>query len=275
MTESHASKLLFKPNLDRAVIQTFLTALGQNKIDSIEVLQSVDSTNSHLLGQQTEVGRARLCAAEIQNAGRGRRGNEWLCAPHKNIMLSVSWSFSHWPKSITGLGLAVALVVTERLNEDYDLNVKIKWPNDLMIDNRKLGGILIDVAGEASGVCNVVVGLGLNVHQPDWSSSDTSYAWQDLHSLGIQMNRNEFIAKLVNDWLGMLSGFELNGFAPLAPIWNQHSNYSGKTISIGSEGHQVVGEMQGVDVNGALIVKDQEGETHIFSESNVSVRLVV
>lgn len=275
MTESHASNILLTPNLDGAVIQAFLTALGQNKIDSIEVLQSVGSTNSHLLEQQTEVGRARLCVTEMQNAGRGRRGNEWRSAPYKNVMLSVSWGFSHWPKSITGLGLAVALVITERLNKDYDLNVKIKWPNDLMIDDRKLAGILIDVAGEAGGVCNVIVGLGLNVHQPDWSGSDTSYAWQDLHSLGIQIDRNEFIAKLVNDWIGMLSGFELNGFAPLAPVWNQHSSYTGKTISVGNGGHQVVGEMQGVDVNGALIVEDSEGETHIFSESNVSVRLVV
>ncbi|MFT7525996.1 MAG: BirA family biotin operon repressor/biotin-[acetyl-CoA-carboxylase] ligase [Arenicella sp.] len=275
MTESHASSPLFAPNLDGAVIQALLTALGQNKIDSIEVLQSVDSTNSHLLDQQTKVGRARLCAAEMQNAGRGRRGNEWLCAPHKNIMLSVSWSFTHWPKSITGLGLAVALVIVERLNQDFDLDVKIKWPNDLLIDDRKLAGILIDVAGEAGGVCSVVIGLGLNVHQPDWSNSDAAYAWQDLHSLGIQIDRNEFIAKLVNDLIGMLSGFELNGFAPLAQIWNQHSSYSGKTISVGNEGHQVVGEMQGVDVNGALIVKDIKGKTHIFSESNVSVRLVV
>ena len=275
MTESHASTHLFTPKLDGAVIRTLLTALGQNKVDSIEVLQSVDSTNSHLLEQQTKVGQARLCAAEMQNAGRGRRGNEWLCDPHKNIMLSVSWSFSHWPKSITGLGLAVALVIAERLNQDYDLNVKIKWPNDLMIDDRKLAGILIDVAGEAGGICNVVLGLGLNVHQPDWSSENAAYAWQDLHSLGVQMNRNEFIARLVNDWLGMLSGFELNGFAPLAPIWNQHSSYTGKTISIGNEGHQVVGTMQGVDVNGALIVQDLKGNTHVFSESNVSVRLVV
>lgn len=280
MTESHASNTPLSPNsespnLDGAEIQALLTNLGQNKIDSVEVLQSVDSTNSHLLGQQTEVGRARLCAAEAQSAGRGRRGNEWLCAPHKNIMMSVSWGFSHWPNSITGLGLAVALVITERLNEDYDLNVKIKWPNDLMINDRKLGGILIDVAGEAGGVCNVIVGLGLNVHQPDWSGSDNSYAWQDLYSLGIQINRNELIAKLVNDLLGMLGGFELSGFAPLAPIWNQHSSYAGKTISVGNGNHQIVGEMQGVDLNGALIVEDSLGATHIFSESNVSVRLVV
>ncbi|MFT5137975.1 MAG: BirA family biotin operon repressor/biotin-[acetyl-CoA-carboxylase] ligase [Arenicella sp.] len=275
MIESHAPELVLTPKLDRAVIQTFLTALGQNKVDSIEVLQSVDSTNSHLLEQQTEIGRARICAAEIQSSGRGRRGNEWLSAPHQNIMLSLSWGFSHWPKSITGLGLAVALVITERLNQDFDLDVKIKWPNDLLIDDLKLAGILIDVAGEAGGVCSVVVGLGLNVHQPDWSSSDGAYAWQDLHSLGIQINRNEFIAKLVNDLLGMLSGFELHGFAPLAPIWNQHSSYTGKTISVGNEGDQVVGEMQGVDRNGALIVKDAKGDTHFFSESNVSVRLVV
>lgn len=275
MAEFQASHISAASHLDEAAIRTSLTAFGQKKIESIEVLQLVDSTNSHLLEQQIAVGRARLCAAEAQNAGRGRRGNEWLSAPHKNIMLSVSWGFSHWPASITGLGLAVALTITERLNENYDLKVKIKWPNDLMINDRKLGGILIDVAGDAGGVCNVVIGLGLNVHQPDWSDSDAAYAWQDLHSLGVKMNRNEFIAKLANDWLGLLSGFELHGFAPLAEIWNQHSSYSGKTISVGNGDNQVVGEMLGVDINGALIIEDSAGKKHIFSESNVSVRLVV
>ena len=142
-------------------------------LTDVEVLQNVASTNTHLLSKEITTNRACICLAESQSSGRGRRGNNWQSSPYRNVMLSLSWGFDHWPATITGLGLAVSLCIVETLNNNYGLDVEIKWPNDLMVRNGdvydKLGGILVDVAGESSGACNVVIGLGLNVHQPDWS----------------------------------------------------------------------------------------------------------
>ena len=260
--------------LDSDSICMAFDELARPHIQEAEVFKNLDSSNTYLLGQVIDVGLARVCAVESQSKGRGRRGNEWLSAPNKNIMMSMSWGFAQWPASITGLGLAVALIVAERLNADHQLDVEIKWPNDLLINGDKLAGVLVDVIGEARGACNVVLGLGLNVRQDDWSKSDAGYAWTDLHSLGIELDRNEFVGHIVSDWVAMLQSFESNGFAPLAERWAKLSSYADKKIAVGDPTSKIVGRMQGVDQTGALVVKSDDGKEHVFSDSNVSVRLV-
>jgi BirA family biotin operon repressor/biotin-[acetyl-CoA-carboxylase] ligase len=250
--------------------------LQQNiPLDSFELFQSLNSTNSHLLSQDINAGRARVCLAESQLSGRGRRGNEWFSAPNRNIMMSLSWGFTSWPSTITGLGLAVALSVTKVLNDVYGLDVKIKWPNDLLVNDEKLAGILIDVAGDASGACNVVIGLGLNVDQPDWSESvSAAYQWRDLKGLGVSVNRNVLIAQILNSLIGMLQLFENTGFEPLLQDWNSLSSYAHKRIKVGTDGDFVIGEMAGVDSVGALLLDADDGVRHRFTDSNVSVRLL-
>jgi len=243
-------------------------------LESIDVLQTIPSTNTYLLGQSILPARARICLAEAQTVGRGRRGNDWQSSAYRNVMLSMSWGFFSWPETITGLGLAVALTVAERLNATHGLDVNIKWPNDLMVGKNKLGGILIDVAGESSGVCNVVIGLGLNVHQADWSQADADYAWQDLAGLGVKADRNELVANILDAWIDMLVEFEESGFEPLMGRWNALNCYAEQEIRVGNDEAQIVGEMLGVDAVGAMLVVDAQGETHRFADSNVSVRLV-
>jgi len=260
--------------LDIDAICMAFDELARPHIQEAEVFKELESSNSYLLEQTIEVSQARLCALESQSKGRGRRGNDWLSTPNKNIMMSMSWGFAQWPESITGLGLAVALTVAERLNADYQLDVQIKWPNDLLVNDDKLAGVLVDVAGEARGACNVVLGLGLNVKQDDWSKSDTAYAWTDLHSLGVDLDRNVFIGQIISDWVPMLQSFERTGFAPLAERWAKLSSYANKDIAVGDPTSKIVGRMQGVDNTGALVVLANDGEKHVFSDSNVSVRLV-
>lgn len=240
---------------------------------SVEVMQSIASTNSYLLSQSVENSNARICAAETQSAGRGRRGNDWQSAPYRNVMMSISWGFDHWPETITGLGLAVSLAISEYLNERYEIDVRIKWPNDLMVGDDKLGGILIDVSGEASSACQVVIGLGLNVHQPDWSNGG-AYKWQDLASLGVQVDRNELVGHLSAKLISMLQVFNEVGFAPMVDRWNALSSYAGLQVRVGGSSEYIEGEMRTVDAAGALIVESDDGVLHRFADSNVSVRLV-
>ncbi|MBL4672362.1 MAG: biotin--[acetyl-CoA-carboxylase] ligase [Arenicella sp.] len=247
--------------------------LNSTNCESVEVLQSVESTNSFLLNKEILNAKAKVCVAEAQSAGRGRRGNDWQSAPYRNVMLSISWGFDHWPETITGLGLAVALCVAETVNDVYGLDVKIKRPNDLMVSDNKLAGILIDVAGESSGCCNVVVGLGLNVHQPDWSVSEAAYRWADLHSLGVSPDRNQLIGQISNSVIAMLSEFGEFGFAPLVDRWNALSSYSGRRVKVGTPIDFIEGRMTSVDSVGALLVVDDSGQEYRFADSNVSVRL--
>lgn len=257
--------------------KTIKASLHTSLIESVEVLQSISSTNTHLLQQAISNRRAKLCVSESQSSGRGRRGNEWQSAPYRNVMLSLSWGFDHWPETITGLGLAVSLVMAEYLNEfvlpETSAHVRIKWPNDLMVGKDKLGGILIDVAGESSGACNVVIGIGLNVHQPDWSG-DGVYQWQDLQGLGVVPDRNKIIAELSSALAVMLDEFGRSGFAPLADKWNALSSYAERRIRVGDDREFIEGVMRGVDSIGALLLRDDQGEIQRFTDSNVSVRLV-
>lgn len=263
--------------LEAKLIQQRLIPTVAGLIDSIDVFQSIESTNSHLLSQPIVNGKAKVCLAESQSAGRGRRGNDWRSAPYRNIMLSISWGFDRWPSTITGLGLAVGLVVAEYLNLQYDAGVTIKWPNDLLVGGDKLAGILVDVAGESTGACNVVIGLGLNVHQPDWSD-ESDYHWQDLDGLGIKPNRNDLASDLVSVISAMLSEFSKSGFSPLTTRWNALSSYADQVIRVGAdEASSLIGRMSGVDETGALLVEvgvDGERDVVRIDNSSVSVRLV-
>ncbi|RBP49779.1 biotin--[acetyl-CoA-carboxylase] ligase [Arenicella xantha] len=247
--------------------------LNVAQVSDISVLQNVGSTNSYLLGRAIHQSLGSLCVTESQAAGRGRRGNDWQSKPYRNVMMSLSWGFSRWPETITGLGLAVALVVCEHLREQFEVDVHIKWPNDLLVNDRKLAGVLIDVAGEASSACNVVIGLGLNVHQPDWST-DGAYEWQDLAGLGVQCDRNVLIAGLTDKLVSMLQDFERDGFSPLMRRWHALSTFSERRIKvIGGDGINE-GVMAGVDSMGALLLRGDDEQIHRFTDSNVSVRLV-
>lgn len=264
-------------SLDSGVSLLMQSSIAQSldpaSFSSVKVMQSIASTNSHLLSQPIEVSKASICVAESQSAGRGRRGNDWQSAPYRNVMMSISWGFDHWPETITALGLAVSLAISEYLNERYEIDVRIKWPNDLMVGDDKLGGILIDVSGEASSACQVVIGLGLNVHQPDWSNGG-AYKWQDLASLGVQVDRNELVGHLSAKLISMLQVFNEVGFAPMVDRWNALSSYAGRQVRVGGSSEYIEGEMRTVDAAGALIVESDDGVLHRFADSNVSVRLV-
>ncbi|NND82024.1 MAG: biotin--[acetyl-CoA-carboxylase] ligase [Gammaproteobacteria bacterium] len=249
---------------------------ARNSIHDLAVYRELASTSDHLRQQEFQVDRANVCLAEAQTAGRGRRGREWLSAPNRNLMLSISWAFETWPKTLTGLGLAVALVVVERLRSSLAVEAQIKWPNDILVNDAKLAGILVDVAGQHGQQCDVVIGLGLNIHQPDWEQHATEYAWQDLYSLGVHPQRNLLAAQLIGDCVIMLQEFAVSGFAPMARRWNELSSYQGRTVKISSPNIQVgtlSGVMRGVDEFGALLVEDDQSICHRFVETDISVRV--
>ncbi len=266
--------------LDEQKLRDSLSQTALCRINRLDVLQSVNSTNSFLLEKQIAGGQANVCLTEDQSAGRGRHGNSWHSASHRNLMFSISWEFSHWPATITGLGMATSLIVAQRLNSNFELNASIKWPNDLLVEEDKIGGILVDAAGQSGGTCKVVIGIGLNIHQPEWPQSHThDYPWQDLNTLGVQVDRNLLAAQLIEDLLVMLVQFERTGFAPMAADWNSLSSYQDRHVRVGdfkSHNSEIIeGRMRGVDDDGALLVRDDAGTIHRFTDSSISVRLLV
>ena len=265
------------PNSTALCATAIKHCLSQSSLDllaAVHLHQEIDSTNSFLLTQSVLEQRATVCVAEAQTAGRGRRGNTWMSTPNKNIILSLSWGFANWPKAITGLSLAVGLATAEAINDDFDLNLTIKWPNDLMHQQKKIGGVLVDMVGNANHHCKVVIGLGLNVQQSAPQDYPQDYQFQDLHGLGVYPDRNKLIASIVDRWLLMLLEFGDLGFSAMATRWNKLSNYTGQQIRVIGRTNTLIGQMLGVNDAGGLLLQDSNGTIHIIDDANVSVRLV-
>lgn len=250
--------------------------LGSAKMSNlrVNVFELLGSTNTWMLDHPVPVGQVGLCICEQQIAGRGRRGNQWQATPGRNIMCSVGWSFPVWPKSISALSLAVGMTLAELLNRQFSLHVKVKWPNDLMLDEQKLGGILIELAGQPQGECYAVIGIGLNVDQPEREDVPTDYSWVDLHGLGVRVDRNVLVGQLVRELSATLLGFQQHGFSRLAAYWPDYSSFQNRRIRVVEEHGETIGVMLGVDNNGALILQEEGGGQRTFTDSSVSIRLL-
>ena len=139
------------------------TGMG-NRIGRLDTLLEVDSTNRHIEeAPGPEPGQATVCVAEVQTAGRGRKGRSWVAPFGGSICLSLGWQFTESPPTLPALSLAIGIAVVRVLRRMGASAAGLKWPNDILWQGRKLAGILIEMRGESAGPARVVIGLGLNV----------------------------------------------------------------------------------------------------------------
>ena len=157
----------------------------RNQIAELSVLHSVDSTNTVALGQARKgAKKGAVIIAEKQNSGRGRRGRSWASPFGSNLYFSVIWRFDPPPSHIATLSLAVGAAVANSVNAELGCDaVVLKWPNDLYVGDKKIGGILIELAGEAGAEHVVVVGVGVNVSMPQISGAEIDQPWTDLDAV--------------------------------------------------------------------------------------------
>src|SRR5687768_16986841 len=150
--------------LDTARILAGLSQSLREKVKTLEAVQSIDSTNAALAARSAPaLGCSEVLLAEFQTAGRGRRGRSWLAPPGGAVCLSLSWTFPQVPRDAGALSLAMGVCVLRALKAQGVTGAQLKWPNDILIAARKLGGILIELRAEAAGPACAVVGIGLNV----------------------------------------------------------------------------------------------------------------
>jgi BirA family transcriptional regulator, biotin operon repressor / biotin---[acetyl-CoA-carboxylase] ligase len=259
--------------LDRKRIQSFLN--GSSPGRDIEILEHVDSTNRHLLEQLTAAPDAHgyVCLAEAQTQGRGRRGRGWITTPYQNIMLSMAWRFSTGPAMVAGLGLAAGVAVVRALERYGVHDVGLKWPNDLLWRGRKLAGLLADVQGEATGPCIVVLGIGVNCHIAPADAKRIDQPWIDLQSItGETIDRNRLAAFTIAELHRMFELFAEQGLRAFRADWERRHLYTGKPVSIQQGDQRIDGIVEGVDDNGALLLRDARGGARTFYSGEVSLR---
>jgi BirA family biotin operon repressor/biotin-[acetyl-CoA-carboxylase] ligase len=243
-----------------------------------EVLWTSASTSNHLLDlSPPESGSARVCLAEYQTSGRGRRGRQWFAPAGHGICLSVAWRFQSSPASLSCLGLAVGVGVLRGLHKAGVTAARLKWPNDIVIDGRKLAGILIDVQGEASGPLHVVAGVGINFRlNPQTrkfveANGGIEPASVDEDGGDLTAGRNQLAALLINEICVVCRDFAYAGFTSMADEWAAADYLKGRTIKVVGDNEAVTGVALGISADGRLRV-DVDGQELLLVTGDVSVR---
>lgn len=263
--------------LDEAVIKGCMSEAGEKALSSLEVHQSVDSTNAYVMGLPSLEG-ASVCLAERQTAGRGRRGRTWVSPYGKNIYLSCSWCYDGGAAVLEGMSLAVGVALVRALDSLGLHSVKLKWPNDLLWQGRKVAGVLLEMTGDATGLCRVVVGIGLNVAMTEDSAKEIAQPWVSLSEIanasGVALpSRNVITAEVLNQLLPLLSSYDDDGFASWRDEWMSIDAYRGREVCLHAGIQKELGVAKGVDATGALLV-DCGGVMKSFSGGEVSLRSV-
>jgi BirA family biotin operon repressor/biotin-[acetyl-CoA-carboxylase] ligase len=264
--------------LDVALIAHRLAALGWRLGQRLEVLFETDSTNVRLNEAPAPAPHEpRVLFAELQQAGRGRRGRSWLAPFGSGLTLSVAWTFAESPHGLQALGLAVGAGVAEALRRAGAADVQVKWPNDLVWHGRKLGGLLLQLRSEAGGPASVVAGLGLNLElrpaaraQLDVPGAQPTTDLREAMG-GRLPGRNELAATVSAALLDTLSEFERAGFAPFASRWRALDALAGAQVRVTQADGAVEGEACGTDADGALLVR-VDGTLRRFHSGEVSLR---
>jgi BirA family transcriptional regulator, biotin operon repressor / biotin---[acetyl-CoA-carboxylase] ligase len=241
----------------------------------VEVLDECTSTNA-ALAQRAKAGAAHgyVLVCEHQEAGRGRRGNSWVSTVGGSLTFSMLWRFLRGIDALAGLGLAVAVGAAQALERTGLRPVALKWPNDLLCEGRKLGGILIDTAGDAPGATAAVIGVGINVRLGVAARARIGHAVTDIASHASDIpSRTVLLAGLLASIAQALELFAREGFGAFRPAWLERHAWQGRRVVLSHADRRVAeGEVVGVADDGALILASSRGIER-FHSGELSLRL--
>lgn len=251
--------------IDAAGVQA---TLGQSARGlALTVLDHCESTNT-ALARQAEAGapHGTVLLAEWQTAGRGRFDRRWSSAPGAGLTFSVLWRFEKGA-ALAGMSLVVGLAIADALRVLGLREVRLKWPNDVLVRRRKLAGVLTEIRGDMLGPCAAVIGIGLNVRLPQSTIDAIDQPVTDLARSGLDnLDRNAILGAVLSGLASALDRFGREGFAPFRREWQAHCASLHRPVRVVlPDGGVVRGTMLGVDVQGALRI-EVDGETRrVFS----------
>lgn len=234
---------------------------------NFEVLPIIDSTNQYLLNKINELPSGFACAAEYQQAGRGRRGRQWFSPFGSNLYFSMYWRLDQGPAAAMGLSLAIGIVIAKVLRQLSGQDIKVKWPNDLYLEDKKLAGILVEIAAKTGDVAHIVMGMGINLamHNPDHAI--VNQAWANLGHI----DRNLLVAELLHQLRETLICFEQHGLGAFIDQWLALDNFVGRPVKLLIGDKVIRGIARGINQQGALLL-EQNGHITPYIGGEISLR---
>ncbi|MGI9234614.1 MAG: biotin--[acetyl-CoA-carboxylase] ligase [Woeseiaceae bacterium] len=249
-------------------------------VETLEVFTEITSTNTYLMQfSEPSEGCVRVAATDNQTAGRGRHGRHWHSPPGTGLCLSVAHSFANRPENLPALTLVVGLSVVDALKEHSIDGVQLKWPNDLIAMDAKLGGILTEAQSQASGGVTVVTGVGLNLdrgshpeplelsHGSHWSKNAIDLK----RHAGFLPDKNALAASLINGLQRVLRNYTTGGFEEVSDRWRQYDWLHGRAVAIETPQQTIRGLGVGVDSDGALLVETQSAGVQRVTSGTVTM----
>ncbi|MFK3882462.1 bifunctional biotin--[acetyl-CoA-carboxylase] ligase/biotin operon repressor BirA [Pantoea agglomerans] len=247
--------------------------LSQVTQGNVSVIPVIDSTNQYLLERMHEMESGAACIAEYQQAGRGRRGRQWFSPFGANLYMSMYWRLEQGPAAAMGLSLVIGIIMAETLRSLGADDVRVKWPNDIYLNDRKLAGILVELTGKTGDAAHIVIGAGINLAMRTADASQINQGWINLQEAGVTVNRNELAARLINSLREALPLFEQEGLTPFVARWAALDNFINRPVKLLIGEREVHGIARGVDSQGGLLL-EQDGEIKAWVGGEISLRPV-
>ncbi|MGZ9704570.1 bifunctional biotin--[acetyl-CoA-carboxylase] ligase/biotin operon repressor BirA [Pseudomonas sp. GNP013] len=239
---------------------------------AVQVFDSIDSTSAEAL-RLVNAGMEPpfIVLSEQQTAGRGRRGRKWVSPFAQNIYYSLVLRIEGGLRQLEGLSLVVGLAVMHALRESGVQGAALKWPNDVLVGQKKIAGILLELVGDPADICHVVLGIGINVNMQ--KADDVDQEWTSVQlQTGVSINRNHLAAQLSRHLNSYLERHRASGFSELQEEWELNHLWQGKAVSLIAGINHIDGVVLGVDRQGALRL-DVDGVEKIYSGGELSLRL--
>lgn len=258
----------FKNKIQRLNESEIKSRLMPEQAQKLAIFPIIDSTNQALLEQLGQIEKGQIYLAEMQTQGRGRQGRSWFSPFGCNLYYSMYWRFDKGFQALSGFSLAVGIHLATLLTQLTKQPIKVKWPNDLYLNHKKIGGILIELSSKMGDPADVIIGFGLNLNMPKRIDNPIDQPYDSL----LFQDKNQLVQQLIPAFYTFLTQFENDGFVQFYEQWQAVDLYFNQPIQFLDGNRLYSGIERGINAQGELLIEDEQGNLHSYLSGDIQLQ---